>query len=528
MHTLHALARHLLTLKPSHPTPTRPHYPTHSPPQDLGFNDFSWRSSDLKAAWPNVNSLIPNATRIDTYYTQPICTPTRGAFMSGRHPIRLGLQHGVITGQQDYGLPLNESTLANKLKGEGYRTIGVGKWHLGMYNWASCPTERGFDHFYGYFNGAEDYLTHEVQGYLDLQDDRKADWSQSGNYSALVFQRQVEKRIREHKAAFADQPLFLYYPMQTCHEPLEALDVYLNSDACKDIPNADRQTFCGMAHAADDAIGNLTKILNEVFVSQGEDVVMVIGGDNGGLPTAAGNNYPLRGHKAELWEGGVRNNAMVWSPTLLPAAAKGSVYEGGLVHVMDWHATFRDLAGAKDKAGFPSDGHNVWQAITTNASSPRTEFLHNIDPCSGHGTCQGVEASYRFGDWKLLTGVSEDTWYPVPTGPEDQDPATTAKLKRSGQRGPMGSVQWSEATGTTTTNWLFDVKKDPYEQTNVYDANPDVVKQIKAKIDALAAQAMAPCNVPDGSCYANDPAGTATLQKYYSWYPWAADPTMSQ
>jgi len=65
--------------------------------------------------------------RLDTYYTQPICTPTRGAFMSGRMPIRLGLQHGVITGQQDYGLPLNESTLADKLKAVGYKTIGVGK-----------------------------------------------------------------------------------------------------------------------------------------------------------------------------------------------------------------------------------------------------------------------------------------------------------------------------------------------------------------------------------------------------------------
>ena len=64
---------------------------------------------------------------------------------------------------------------------------------------------------------------------------------------------------------------------------------------------------------------------------------MVIGGDNVGMPMEAGNNFPLRGHKAELWEGGVRNNALVWSRNLIPAAMKGGLYSGGLVHVMDWH-----------------------------------------------------------------------------------------------------------------------------------------------------------------------------------------------
>ena len=80
---------------------------------DLGFNDFSYRSSDLKdVAWPHVNALLNESVKIDTYYTQPLCTPTRAAFMTGRYPARLGLQHGVIAGFQDYGLPLDEVTLA--------------------------------------------------------------------------------------------------------------------------------------------------------------------------------------------------------------------------------------------------------------------------------------------------------------------------------------------------------------------------------------------------------------------------------
>jgi len=122
---------------------------------DMGFNDF-YTSSDISAAWPGVTSLASSeCMRIEHFYTQPICTPSRASFMTGRMPIRLGLQHGVINGVQNYGLPLNETTLPQKLSEAGYKTYGVGKWHLGMYNNASTPTKRGFDHFYGYFNGYE-------------------------------------------------------------------------------------------------------------------------------------------------------------------------------------------------------------------------------------------------------------------------------------------------------------------------------------------------------------------------------------
>ena len=96
---------------------------------DLGFNDFSWRSQDLSAAWPNVNRLAAEAgIKIDRYYTQPICTPCRGALMSGRYPIRLGLQGPVLGPGADWSLPTNETTIADKLRGAGYATHMVGKW----------------------------------------------------------------------------------------------------------------------------------------------------------------------------------------------------------------------------------------------------------------------------------------------------------------------------------------------------------------------------------------------------------------
>ena len=93
---------------------------------DLGFNDDWDRSPDL--AWPNVARLAREGLSLEHFYTQPLCTPTRGALMSGRWPVRLGLQDGVIEGGENYGLPLEEVTLAEKLKEVGYHCYGVGKW----------------------------------------------------------------------------------------------------------------------------------------------------------------------------------------------------------------------------------------------------------------------------------------------------------------------------------------------------------------------------------------------------------------
>ena len=221
---------------------------------------------------------------------------------------------------------------------------GVGKWHLGMYNNASTPIRRGFDHFYGYYNGYEDYWTHSValgampsvepveNGYLDLHDDHKLDRTKNGTYGPEVFAQRAEALIRAHKEEHPDKPMFLYYAMQNVHDPLESLPEDTAFEGCANISNGYRKTFCGMAHSADRAIANLSATLTEVF--EGDDVLMVISGDNGGNVHSAGNNCPdinsfcLRGAKATLWEGGIRNNALVCSKTLLPTERRGTSHNG--------------------------------------------------------------------------------------------------------------------------------------------------------------------------------------------------------
>ena len=91
----------------------------------MGFNDFAYQSSDLETvAWPHVNALLGESLRIDNYYTMHLCSPSRGAFMTGRFPVRLGLQHDIIGPFVNHGLPLDEVTLADKLKHAGYATHG--------------------------------------------------------------------------------------------------------------------------------------------------------------------------------------------------------------------------------------------------------------------------------------------------------------------------------------------------------------------------------------------------------------------
>jgi arylsulfatase A-like enzyme len=154
-------------------------------------------------------------------------------------------------------LPLDEVTLADKLKDAGYGTHAVGKWHLGCYNFESTPTYRGFDTYLGYYNGMEDYLSHEIQGYLDLHRQwNKTEESgplkgktyqnvdnEANNYSTPLFAAEMAQAIANHKKNSPNKPGFFYLPLQNVHAPLESPGGKYEA-ACAGVPNEDRKTFC--------------------------------------------------------------------------------------------------------------------------------------------------------------------------------------------------------------------------------------------------------------------------------------------
>src|SRR5262245_53698745 len=125
---------------------------------DLGWKDVGYHGSDIKT--PNIDKLAQDGARLEQFYVQPMCTPTRAALMTGRYPCRYGLQTLVIPTPGKYGLPTDERLLPQALKEAGYKTVMVGKWHLGHADRNFWPRQRGFDYHYGSMVGEVDYFTH--------------------------------------------------------------------------------------------------------------------------------------------------------------------------------------------------------------------------------------------------------------------------------------------------------------------------------------------------------------------------------
>ena len=138
---------------------------------DLGWKDVGFHGSDIKT--PNLDELAAGGVRLEQFYAQPMCTPTRACLMTGRYPFRYGLQTAVIPSGHTYGLPTDEWLLPQALKEAGYRTAIIGKWHLGHGDRKYWPRQRGFDYQYGPLIGELDYFTHKQHGVVDWYRDNK-------------------------------------------------------------------------------------------------------------------------------------------------------------------------------------------------------------------------------------------------------------------------------------------------------------------------------------------------------------------
>ena len=148
---------------------------------------------------PHLDKLAAAGAKLDAFYVQPVCSPTRAALMTGRYPMRHGLQVGVVRPWAQYGLPLDERTLAQALKEAGYATAICGKWHLGHFQPEYLPTRRGFDHQYGHYNGALDYFTHIRDGGFDWHRDDKV--CRDEGYSTHLIAREAAQFVAEHGRA---------------------------------------------------------------------------------------------------------------------------------------------------------------------------------------------------------------------------------------------------------------------------------------------------------------------------------------
>ncbi|GFO38158.1 arylsulfatase j-like [Plakobranchus ocellatus] len=378
---------------------------------DLGYNDVSFHGSQ-QIPTPNIDFLGYNGVILNNYYVSPICTPTRAALMTGRYPIHTGLQHKVIMGADPYGLPLNETLMPQYLNKLGYRSHMVGKWHLGFFKWQYTPVERGFDSYFGYFQGRSDYYTHTYEHNLeewglDFRKDKDLLRNYTGLYSTTLFRDEAVRIIEDHDKS---EPLFLYLPFQAVHSGnsdgphLQAPSSYIEKFSY--IENMQRRKYAAMLSALDDAVGDVYDTLK----SRGmlADSIILFTTDNGGpangFDNNAANNFPLRGMKRTMWEGGVRAVGVLHSPLL----QRQGYISNKMLHVCDWLPTLITAAGGQHllENDTSLDGVDAWEMLNTDGKAVRSEILHNIDPLHKN-------SALRMGDYKLLVGKeSKSSWYP--------------------------------------------------------------------------------------------------------------------
>ncbi|MDB6056216.1 MAG: atsA 16 [Verrucomicrobiales bacterium] len=415
---------------------------------DMGSYDVGWRGSKIKT--PNLDRLCAQGAKLENFYVQPVCSPTRSSLMTGRYPMRYGMQVGVIRPWAKYGLSLEERTLPQALREAGYSTAMCGKWHLGSFEKAYWPNARGFDYWYGHLMGALDYFTHIRDGKLDWY--RNGELNHDEGYSTFLVGEDAAKVIRNQPK---DKPLFLYVPFNAVHDPLEVPAEYSKQYSAM---GGSRKTYAGMVTALDDMVGKIVAAVDES--GQRQNTLFIFASDNGGpAPHRITSNGPLRGGKFTLYEGGVHTCAFAtWDGKIKPGSSVNA-----LMHMVDWYPTLLKLGGASLTQKLPLDGTDMWPSITEGKPSPRTEVLCNASPSTG-----GI----RVGDWKLvINGDKRDT--------DEEAPVTRGKTK---PEHPADKLE------------LFNLADDPSEKTNLAESNPKKVKELLKRYNSYASQAVVPKN----------------------------------
>jgi arylsulfatase A-like enzyme len=359
---------------------------------DMGYGDIgAYGGRELST--PNLDALAAGSVRFtDAYVSGPYCSPTRAGLLTGRYPQRFGHEFniGSLAVHREVGLPVDQATLADRLKAAGYRTALIGKWHLGSAQ-RFFPTRRGFDEFFGFLGGAHSYLaaTPQVNPIFDGTE----------RVPAIPY---LTDALADRAVAFitrnASQPFFLYLAFNAVHVPMHATSGYLAR--FPGIANETRRTYAAMLSAMDDAIGRTLAALRAASLE--ENTLIFFFSDNGGpmgdQSWNGSSNTPLRGDKGDTWEGGIRVPFLMRWKGRLP---EGKTESRPIIQ-LDVLPTALAAAGVPPAPEWKLDGVNLLPYLTGTASGQPHEALY---------WRTGAAMAVRMGDWKLVKsyeGASSD------------------------------------------------------------------------------------------------------------------------
>ena len=420
---------------------------------DLGWTDVSFHGGNI--ATPNIDRIAAEGAELARYYVAPVCSPTRAGLLTGRYPIRYGAMRAVYPPWREGGLDTSEWTIADVLAEVGYRHRGAfGKWHLGHSDKKYHPLRRGFTEFYGHYNGAIDYFTHEREGEVDWHDGFEP--SSEEGYTTDLIAARAASFIRAH--AGDAEPFLCYVPFNSPHSPFQAKEEDLplfeqlppargffeglegvSMAASHARRHANRKILGAMVHSLDQGVGMILDAIDQSGIAS--DTVVLFSSDNGGV-AGIGENTPLRGAKASVFEGGIRVAAAVRWPGVIPLGQKLNVPLANI----DVMPTLMRIAGVQRHTGKPLDGVDMLDVLTGRKQALDRELFNYIGQQGTHAE----QISYMTNDWKMVV-----------LGPDVTDDTADDSLR---------------------TRFLFKISEDLGEELNLIDANPVLAEAMYQRI----------------------------------------------
>lgn len=409
---------------------------------DQGYNDIGVYGNNVIKT-PHLDQLANDGVRLTNFYvTGSGCTPSRGSLLTGRYPQRNGTFELFRNNMVDYGhqytdyeysvsperilgTDLREVYIPTPLKKAGYVSGYFGKWDLGQLK-RYLPLQRGFDEFYGFANTGIDYYKHERYGVPSMLDGNVPTTKDKGTYTTDLFEDKAQEFIEKH----SEKPFFLYLAFNAPHgassldpdvrglvqAPEEYLKLYPEGNTRAE---KRKQSHMAAVSKMDNAIGNLLQLIKDKGLEKNTIVIFL--SDNGG--TGVADNSPLRGRKAQFFEGGIRVPCIIkW-----PASIESGIVNHDFLSSLEIFPTLLAAAGVQPPDSIVYDGFDMMANLQGKEEMARHEMFWEF---------RGEQAA-RVGSWK---------W-----------------IKRD------------------NSEYLFDLSNDIGESNNLLESQPEILKMVKAK-----------------------------------------------
>ena len=454
---------------------------------DLGWKDIACAGSTYHRT-PHIDRLAADGMMfLQGYASAPVCSPSRGALLSGKYPARTKLttvwdgaqtaddrlmdvskpllskmimrgNAQYLEGRHRHALPASEYTFAEALRDAEYATGHIGKWHVGLHP-GFRPQDQGFTFAEGHWKTPESipwgHFGKDFSGQLAGMEQVKDD-----DFIPDILTDSAVRFIRTRK----DKPFLLMLSHYAVHTPIRAKAADI--ETYRNLPTSDhnRADYAALVKSVDDNVGRIVAALKDTGLEN--DSVVIFTSDNGGLTTIT-SNYPLMGGKSLGYEAGMRVPWIVKWPGRVKPGAKESTR---VIHT-DIYPTLLDIAGLPLNPGQHVDGMSLMPLLTGSGKLPDRPLLFHFPNYTGY---TGPFSSVIHHDWKLIR-------------------------------------YYNDVDGR---HQLFNLKKDPYELNDLVDSNPEKEKELSAVLDRLLKETGAELPLPNPNY---DPAKPSTVTRHFPY-----------